>query len=285
VKQRHLAIIGCGDMGSRVGLALAGLGWQISALRRNTSRLPASFVPFSGDYTCAADLRGIAATTPDHVLFTPLPTSRDSGGYELGFAGGVRAMAESGLLARADYSVMVSSTRVYAEVDGGWVDEQSALTTSDTSAQAIIRAEQLFAQASSASTCVRASGVYGVLPGMLLARIKSGLASADSARYSNRIHRDDLAGIIRFLLTKYGSATVLPGCLLASDDNPAMIGEVEAWLAKQLGVELHPSTDVSAGGRGNRRCRNQRVKALGYSLRYPTFQQGYSAILKSEGER
>jgi nucleoside-diphosphate-sugar epimerase len=274
----HLAIIGCGDIGTRVGLDLEKQGWRISALRRRAEKLPSTFEGFPGDYTRATDLLPLVAQRPTHLLFTPLPMGRDAAGYERGFTGGVDAMIEAGLADKVSFGVMVSSTRVYAESAGGWVDETSPLTTEDAAAQAIIRAENRWREALARATVARASGLYGELPGMLLSRVASGLASQDSDRISNRIHRDDVAAALVFLLTASFRET-LPATLLLSDSTPTPIGEVEVWLAQQLGVSLAHSNTASAAFRGNRRCNNKLLRGLGFNLRYPSYREGYAAML------
>lgn len=284
---RHLAIIGCGDIGSRVGRLLIDEGWRVSALRRSVGKLPKEFDGFAGDYCCPEDLAPLAAQRPTHLLFTPLPMARDVSGYKQGFCGGVTAMAKAGLLEQVFYGVMVSSTRVYAESSGGWVDETSPLTEEDPLASAIIRAETLWCEGLSQATVARASGLYGELPGMLLSRVAAGHASADPTRFSNRIHRDDVAAAIVFLFLRSLSLPPPPTVVL-TDNQPTLVGDVEAWLAQALGVALSRDNPPSSspGMRGNRRCNNQLLRSLGFELRYPNYQDGYRVMLaQREGDQ
>jgi len=278
VNSGHLAIVGCGDIGTRVGKQLMGAGWRVSAIRRSAHQLPTEFDCFAGDYTNVADLIPLVAQGPTHLLFTPLPMGRDVSGYERGFLGGVSAMADAGLLKQVSYGVMVSSTRVYAESAGGWVDETSPLTHEDASARAIIRAEHLWHTSLSCATAARASGLYGELPGMLLSRVAAGRASPDPTRFSNRIHRDDVASALVFLLTQSLSVPPPPTVVL-TDNEPTPMGNVESWLADTLGVNLAPDHSLRSGARGNRRCSNRLLRSLGFTLRYPSYQDGYRAML------
>lgn len=282
VSKGHLAIIGCGDIGTRVGRQLVHEGWRVSALRRSAGKLPSEFDGFAGDYSRCDDLAPLVAQRPTHLLFTPLPMGRDVSGYERGFCGGVTAMAESGLLKQVSYGVMVSSTRVYAESSGGWVDETSPLTEEDALASAIIRAETCWHEGLAQATVARASGLYGELPGMLLSRVAAGHASADPTRFSNRIHRDDVAAALVFLLHQSLSAPP-PPIVLLSDSHPTPMGEVEAWLAQALGVTLSSDNSPSSGSRGNRRCNNQLLRGLGFELQYPSYRDGYQTMLAHRG--
>jgi nucleoside-diphosphate-sugar epimerase len=113
--------------------------------------------------------------------------------------------------------------------------------------------------------------------------VRQGTATS-SARFTNRIHRDDIAGAIVHLL---GSSEA-PQRLLLSDDEPAPEHEVFHYLAGLLGVPTPPrataSTKASQRG-GLKRCRNTRLRATGYRLRYPTYREGYAAMLARPGER
>jgi hypothetical protein len=281
VNPPHLLIVGCGDIGTRVGLKLAGLGWQVSAVRRHPEHLPDALTGYSGDYTVKGGLASITALRPDWCLFTPLPDGRDLPGYQRGFRDSVDRIAVTGVLDRLQRLFYVSSTRVYAEQQGGWVDETSALTESDAQGMAIVEGEARCASLAP-TTVIRPAGVYGDSPGMLLQRVASGQRSADPGRLSNRIHRADLAGLIAYLLELGAEGGELPDVINAADDAPTPIGEVEAWLSARLGVAL----DVTLGGsdRGGRRVSNQRLHEVGYSLRFPDWRSGYEQQLKARAD-
>lgn len=277
MKHPHLLIVGCGDIGSRVAERLLTGGWQISAARRRPALLPRGIDGYVGDYTEPGGLSALVGLEPDICLFTPLPASRDAAGYQLGFHDGVREIAATGVFQHCQRLLYVSSTRVYAEQQGGVVDEQSALTASDAMGVAIQAGEQL-ARSLLPTTVIRPAGVYGAEPAMLVERVRSGAFSADPGRISNRIHRDDLAGLLALLSQRAINNDGLPEVLNAADDEPAPIGTVEAWLAARLEIPVQ----MGSGGksvRGNRRVSNQLLHKLGYELRYPTWREGYAELL------
>lgn len=278
MKSSRILIVGCGVIGTRVGEQLLQQGYEVAGLRRDPAALPAGFLSLAGDYSVAADMDAAAAFQPDQLLFTPVPAGRDAHGYRRGYLDGIRAMTEAGVLNACERAVMVSSTRVYAEAEGGWVDETSALSTTDEPAQIIAAAENAFLGSCSGASVLRASGIYGRWPGMLLSRVARGEASADPNRIGNRIHRDDLVGAITFVLTRSAAAA---GVINVTDSAPVPVGEVERWLAAQLGVKLQPPLEGYAVGRGNRRCANTRLQDLGYALVYPDYKAGYGALLQA----
>lgn len=273
----HVLIVGCGDLGIRLGKQLAAESWRVSAMRRRVDPLPDNFNAITGDYTQRADLTGLIDLQPDYVVFTPLPTARDSAGYYQGYAAPVAQMAELGLLSSLKGGVLVSSTRVYAQAGGDWVDESSPLTQTDPLAASIIEAERQFLAVCPGATVLRASGIYGEWPGMLIQRLQKGLCSPDPERISNRIHRDDLAGIMAFCLRRLEHGETNDPVYIASDQRPSQVGEVEAWLIKRLG--LSAMKGVATSRLANRRCSSQLLRNAGYRFSYPDYQTGFSALM------
>ena len=110
-------------------------------------------------------------------------------------------------------------------------------------------------------------------------------------RAGGNIHRDDCAGVLRHLL---GLEAPEP-CYVAVDDEPAERREVLAWLARRLGVpapapaagpraEDSGAAEAGRGGGGlGKRCRNARLVASGYRFRFPSFREGYAALLDAGG--
>ncbi len=126
----------------------------------------------------------------------------------------------------------------------------------------------------------------------------------DPARYVNRIHRDDGAGIFAHIM---GMAAAANSIYIGVDREPAAKCEVVRWLHERLGpagtgtlpgtstagtslnrnVRPGPAGGVAADSRskgGGKRCSSARICAAGYAFRYPTFREGYAAILAEEAE-
>jgi len=288
MKSNSVLILGCGDLGARTGALLMAQGWQIAGVRRDIARLPAAFEGYAADYTKPGSLDFLADLRPDWVLTTCNPTARSVAGYKAGFAG-----ATANLLAglgehRPRHIIAVTSTRVFAERQGGWVEENSPLATDDPRAAAMIEAEQLLLTSGHAVSLVRFAGIYGASGGRLLARVAAGeLCSPQPVRYSNRIHRDDCAGFLAHLLQRSAAGEALQPVYIGVDNAPVPQYEVETWLAGKLGVEaaarssaggLDPSAGRSASG--HKRCRNRALRNSGYQLRYPDYRSGYGAVLQ-----
>jgi len=118
----HLLILGCGDIGTRVGSSMAALGWTVSAARRNAGSLPEQFDRYQVDLTDPASMAALSVRDPDYVLVTPTPQSYDPQGYHRGFTEAAELLAAQPWLLACRRVIWVSSTRVYREAEGGWVD-------------------------------------------------------------------------------------------------------------------------------------------------------------------
>ena len=274
-------IAGCGYVGTALGLELLAAGHRVWGLRRNPSQLPAGFEAIAADLT-STDLT-LLPNGIDHVVYAASADSASEAAYVKAYVTGLQR-----LLGALDPAVLqrvffISSTAVYAQSEGQWVDEDSETAPTYFSGVRMLEAERLLAESGVPFTILRCSGIYGPGRTRLIDSLRQGTATS-SQRFTNRIHRDDIAGAVIHLL----SDAAAPDKLLLSDDEPAPEHEVHAYLARLLGVPEPPraSTPGAAPQRGGlKRCRNTRLKATGYRLRYPTYREGYAAMLGKAPER
>ena len=106
---------------------------------------------------------------------------------------------------------------------------------------------------------------------------RPGEESADD----NGIHADDAGGLLAYLLEAHQHGKTLEDCYIGVDDAPAPLSEVVNWLREQLGV-TEWSEEASVRRAGSKRCSNARAKALGWEPRYPSYREGYAAILAGQ---
>jgi nucleoside-diphosphate-sugar epimerase len=180
--------------------------------------------------------------------------------------------------------LLVGSTAVYHQMGGAWVDEASPTQPAHFSGRRLLEGEAALAEAGLPATVLRLGGIYGPGRTSLLQRVGAGQASVAPGppHHVNRIHRDDAAAAIVHLL----ALSEAPHLLLGVDDDPAPEAVVLGWLADRLGVPTPPEAPRAADGRrraGNKRCRNARLRATGFAFTYPTFREGYGALLVAAG--
>lgn len=289
MKNSSVLIVGCGDLGIRTGTRLSNLGWRVSGVRRNTAKLPANFSAHAADYTQSASLDFTAQLCPDFVLAIFNPADRSISGYKAGFQTAMSNLLSGLGQHRPRHILMTSSTRVFAEARGGWVDETSALATADPWARAMIAAEQQLLESGHNASVVRFAGIYGIPGGRLLSRIRRGeLCPPTPVSYTNRIHREDCAGFLAHLLGLASTGQALEPVYIGVDDLPAPRYEVECWLAGEMGLEVDRSNDASLpaeptrhNSAGHKRCHNNALRASGYPLLFPDYKSGYTDLLAS----
>jgi nucleoside-diphosphate-sugar epimerase len=211
------------------------------------------------------------------IVFAVSPASGSDEAYRSTYPVGV-----SNVLSRAPSArvLLVSSTSVYGQDAGEWVDETSPTEPPTPTGRRILEAEQLLL-AKSKHVVVRASGIYGPGRTSMVDRVRTGVARLPaSAVYTNRIHRDDLAGVLEFLLER----PQVGGCFVATDTEPVELGQLLVWLASRLSVPSPPisgetDSEPRTRHRFSRRCLPKRLQALGFKWRYPTFREGYGELL------
>ena len=176
-------------------------------------------------------------------------------------------------------TVLTTSTGVYAQSRGEWVDEESPTEPEHFSGKRLLEAEALLASSPFRGVALRLAGIYGPRRTRLIDRVRKGQAViARVPRYTNRIHREDCAGAIDHILELEDPAP----CYVGVDDEPAEEAVVLRWLAGALGApepRVAGRGEESARRGGNKRCRNDRLVASGYRFQFPTFREGYAATL------
>lgn len=270
--------VGCGDIGGEVAKRLAEAGHQVTGLKRHSPQQVDKFNYVTADITVSSQLQNLS-TDFDFVFFILSPDGRTAESYRAVYETGLDNLLQHFANAKQPRCFFTSSTSVYAQSQGEWVNENSQAEPDNPNSQFIRAAEQKIIAANPQNIVVRFSGIYGAGREYLLRRARQTPEIQKNPPYfTNRIHRQDCIEVLLFLFQQQFNGRVLEQCYLASDDDPAPMWEVMTWLAEQLGCEP-PTEKCSDGMVMNKRCHNQRLKALGYRFRYPSYQQGYLSFV------
>lgn len=277
-----VVIAGCGDVGSRLASQLLAAGWEVHGLRRNVARLPEGVIGIAGDLfnkECP-DTWPIGGV--DYLVYCAAATDHDEAGYRKAYVQGLQHVLEW----LGDYGqepkhlVFVSSSSVYGQQNGEWVDETSPTQAVGYSGQVMLEAEQVAFDSGIPATTVRLTGIYGPGREWLLSQVRQGYRVAvEPPLYGNRIHVDDAAGLLAYLLLHVEQGGALEKVYIGVDNAPAPLAKVVDWLRGYLGV-TEWAEDASVRRAGSKQCSNARAKALGWSPTYPSYREGYAAILK-----
>lgn len=277
----RVLIAGCGFVGNRLAERLAEGGCDVFALRRSEGPAP------RGARAVCADLARIETldVLPERVeivVYTAGASESSEAAYRAAYLDGVdhllRVLRERGEMPRR--TLFCSSTAVYAQQRGEWVDEESPTRPVGFRGEILLAAERLLRALVPGAIVVRFGGIYGPGRGRLIDRVRSGEARIHPGEhFTNRIHRDDAAGVLELLALLEQPAHT---CYLGVDDEPADEAEVLRYLASRLGVSEPAMADAGAPPArraGSKRCRNARIRSEGYSFDYPSFRSGYAALL------
>lgn len=273
-------IAGCGKIGVRLGQALAEAGHRVWGLRRRSEPLPPPLTGLQADLLAPARLAEVLPGDLDCVFYLATPSRYDDAGYREAYVSGLVNLL-SALDARRQRPrrvVFVSSTAVYGQADGSWVDEDSPTEPRGFNGRRVLEAEQALLGSSHHGTVVRFGGIYGPGRERMLRKVEAGdPCHADPPQYTNRIHEDDCIGVLAHI----AALQAADSRYLAVDDHPSSECEVMDWLAERLDrprPERIPAPP-DGGRAGNKRCSNARLKASGYRFIYPSFREGYAAML------
>ncbi len=274
----RILIAGCGSIGIQLGSQLQTQGHDVFGLRRSDTPLP--FTRIRADLTAPLD-PDLLPPKLDYIIYTATPDTRGEKAYQSAYFDGVNNLIETLKEQRPQRFFFVSSTAVYHQTDGSWVNELSDTKPERYNGKIIVATEQQLADAPFPTTNVRFGGIYGGNRTRMLDNVRNGTTVQQKpAKYTNRIHQDDCVGVLAYLIAlaeRYNPQ--LEDCYLAVDCEPASEFDVIHWLAKRL-LAPAPKVENISDSSQNKRCDNARLLAAGYEFKYPTFREGYEEMIQ-----
>lgn len=266
----RVLIAGCGYVGSALAVELLRVGHEVTALRRSDAQPPVGVSAWRADLSNRSTLAGLPSV--DVVYYLASPDSRTPEAYLSCYLQGTENLMHA-LSSSKPHFILVTSTAVYGQNNGEWVDEESPADPNDYRGAIMLEAEE-GVRSSLPATAVRFGGIYGPGRTRLIRLVENGKARcSEPCRYTNRIHRDDCAGMLAFLQGMEAPEVLYLGV----DDAPVSDCELNTWLADRLGVSRPVPVNNELGA--NKRIRNARIRDAGYDFRYPTYREGYGPLL------
>ncbi|MBI2806393.1 MAG: SDR family oxidoreductase [Planctomycetes bacterium] len=278
---KTLLILGCGYLGRRVAARWRERGDRVFAATRNATHLPPDVEPIVCDVLDVNSLRILPRV--DTVVYAI--------GFDRSSGANMRAVYVNGLanvlshLPAPGRFIYVSSSSVYGQTEGEWVDETSPAAPVEESGRIVLDAEAVLRDRLPSALVLRFAGIYG--PGRLLRRqaIEKGEPIVgDADKWLNLIQVDDGAEAILAAECQGVAGLTYNIC----DDHPVRRRWFYSALAHLLKAPaprfLPPPADQPAPPheKGNRRINNWRMKKeLRVALRYPDYEQGLRGSTKS----
>ncbi len=291
----RVLLVGCGDIGSALATVLVAQGHQVTAVKRTA---PNKALPGVSYVTCDITRPEQVQRIPcevDQVFVILAPGERTENHYQALFTDGLSNLLHhfsnppeerSPLHGATPHWIFISSTSVYGQHNGEWVDEVSPTLPQGFNGRCLLHAEKMLHDHDPGATVVRFSGIYGPgRDGLMQSVLRGNPVQYQPSYYTNRIHAEDCVRLLAYLFAQRLAGTILDKYYVGSDNSPTPLGEVVTWLAQRLGCAVPPAVATTVHSRGqNKRCRNKKITKLGYPFRYGDYQSGYRDIIDAYSE-
>jgi nucleoside-diphosphate-sugar epimerase len=290
----RVGILGCGYVGLELGRQLSP-DHDVVGVRRSQDGIAAieraGFDAVQANLTDKSELAAVPDV--DAIVFAASSGGRGAdAARDIYVTGQKVAIDHFGSRTDApDRYVYTSSTGVYGDHGGDWVDEETPLDPQTEKTTVLAEAERVALERPREfgfdGTIARFAGLYG--PDRY--RLERYIEGPVTEGYLNMVHRDDAAGSVAHLLV---DELARGETVLVVDDEPVSKWEFSDWLAEQCGVPEPPkqtkderlaNTTLSETARRriqtSKRCSNEKLRGLEYEFAYPTFREGYEEIITS----
>jgi nucleoside-diphosphate-sugar epimerase len=288
----RVAILGCGYIGLELARQLQP-AHDVVGVRRSESGLDA--VEQTGAQAVKADVTEPetleAVPDSDWVVFAASSGGRAAEAAREVYVDGLRETIDH-FGNRGDVPdriVYTSSTGVYGDHDGEWVDEETPIEPTTEKTEVLAEAEEIARERpidDTDGTVARFAGLYGPERYRLSRYVEGPVTEG----YLNMVHRADAAGSVRFLLEEDHARREVVNVV---DDEPVSKWDFADWLAGECGEPDPPKVtkaerledpELSEAGKRriqtSKRVSNEKLRELGYEFSYPTFREGYRAAIE-----
>lgn len=284
-------IFGCGYLGRRVAERWRAAGHEVHVVTRSRQRADQfardGYVPHVADVTQRHTLANLPAA--ETLLYAVGYDRASTASIEQVYAEGLRSALDA-LLSNSDHRdvqriIYVSTTGVYGDAAGDWVDEETPARPARAGGKASLAAEHVLRghTLSEHGIVLRMAGLYG--PGRVpnqQAIVAGQPIGVPSQGWLNLIHIDDAAAVVEAV----DKQVAPPRLYNVSDGSPCQRHEYYEYLADLLGAPAptfaDPPADAPAAARAaaNKRISSRRLMSeLPLELRFPSYRAGLAAIV------
>jgi nucleoside-diphosphate-sugar epimerase len=269
----RILIAGCGYIGEATADLFHSAGWEVEGWTESVeSAAKLSAKPYPVVAVDIAERNQIAAHAKDFDAVIHCASTRGGNAeiYRRVYFEGARNLLEQ--FARSTI-LFTSSTSVYAQKNGEWVTEDSAAEPQHETGKMLRKTEELVLRRG--GIVARLAGIYGPGRSAILTNLLRGEAIVDleNDRFVNQAHRDDIASALFLLLERrVGHGQIFN----VVDDKPLPQSECYRWLARKINRSYTPrarSTSNRKRGESNKRVSNLRLRGVGWTPRYPSFEE------------
>jgi len=279
IKSLKVLIIGCGQLGFSIVKNADSDVFKLYGFSRSLRKSPASIEMHQVDILKTEAIDVIKLINPEIIIYAVSADTQSIESYQDHYVVGLKKTYEAILeLDHFKHLFFVSSTRVYGQKTTKILSELDIAEPSDYGGEALMEAETVARQLKDKATILRLSGIYGPNRKRMIQLAQSNPGNWPATNnWSNRIHEEDAARFIVFLMKRIMMKEFIEPLYLVTDGVPTKQYDVLTWIRNRL--QLTTGTIELPILESGKQLQSVLLNQTGFVLKYPDFTYGYEAII------
>ena len=279
IKFLKVLIIGCGQLGFSIVNNADPDVFKLYGFSRSLRKSPASIEMHQVDILKTEAIDVIKLINPEIIIYAVSADTQSIDSYQDHYVVGLKKTYEAILeLDHFKHLFFVSSTRVYGQKTTKILSELDIAEPSDYGGEALMEAETVARQLKDKATILRLSGIYGPNRKRMIQLAQSNPGNWPATNnWSNRIHEEDAARFIVFLMKRIMMNESIEPLYLVTDGVPTKQYDVLTWIRNRL--QLTTDTIELPILESGKQLQSLLLNQTGFVLKYPDFTYGYEAII------
>jgi nucleoside-diphosphate-sugar epimerase len=279
IKSLKVLIIGCGQLGFSIVNNADPDVFKLYGFSRSLRKSPASIEMHQVDILKTEAIDAIKLINPEIIIYAVSADTQSIESYQDHYVVGLKKTYEAILeLDHFKHLFFVSSTRVYGQKTTKILSELDIAEPSDYGGEALMEAETVARQLKDKATILRLSGIYGPNRKRMIQLAQSNPGNWPATNnWSNRIHEEDAARFIVFLMKRIMMKESIEPLYLVTDGVPTKQYDVLTWIRNRL--QLTTDTIELPILESGKQLQSVLLNQTGFVLKYPDFTYGYEAII------
>ena len=279
IKSLKVLIIGCGQLGFSIVNNADSDVFKLYGFSRSLRKSPASIEMHQVDILKTEAIDAIKLVNPEIIIYAVSADTQSIESYQDHYVLGLKKTYEAILeLDHFKHLFFVSSTRVYGQRTTKILSELDIAEPSDYGGEALMEAETVARQLKDKATILRLSGIYGPNRKRMIQLAQSNPGNWPATNnWSNRIHEEDAARFIVFLMKRIMMQESIEPIYLVTDGVPTKQYDVLTWIRNRL--QLTTDTIELPILESGKQLQSVLLNQTGFVLKYPDFTYGYEAMI------
>ena len=279
IKSLKVLIVGCGQLGFSIVKNADSDVFKLYGFSRSLRKSPASIEMHQVDILKTEAIDVIKLINPEIIIYAVSADTQSIESYQDHYVVGLKKTYEAILeLNHFKHLFFVSSTRVYGQKTTKILSELDIAEPSDYGGEALMEAETVARQLKDKATILRLSGIYGPNRKRMIQLAQSNPGNWPATNnWSNRIHEEDAARFIVFLMKRIMMQESIEPIYLVTDGVPTKQYDVLTWIRNRL--QLTTDTIELPILESGKQLQSVLLNQTGFVLKYPDFTYGYEAMI------